>query len=61
MARRKTDSTVLTLRLSAALDRKLAREAHRRRQTRSAVARRLLEAGLGSKSIHFASLQMPPT
>ena len=48
MARPKTDSAVLTLRLPAALDRKLAREAHRRRQTRSAVARRLLEAGLGS-------------
>lgn len=47
MARPKMDSTVLTLRVPAALDRQLAREARRRRQTRSEVARDLLEAGLG--------------
>jgi hypothetical protein len=45
MARPKTDSRVLTLRVPATLDRKLTREAHRRRQTRSEVARRVLEAG----------------
>ena len=47
MARPKTESAVLTLRVPAALDRQLAREARRRRQTRSQVARTILEAGLG--------------
>ena len=46
MARPKTDSTVLTLRLPSTLDRRLAREARRRRKTRSEVARTILEAGL---------------
>ena len=46
MARPKTESAVLTLRVPAALDRRLAREARRRRQTRSHVARTILEAGL---------------
>jgi hypothetical protein len=55
MARPKSDSAVLTLRLPAALDRKLAREAHRRRQTRSAVARHLLETGLGSTQPDLAA------
>lgn len=48
MARPKIDSAVLTLRVPAALDRKLGREARRRRQTRSEVARHILEAGLGA-------------
>lgn len=48
MARQKTDSTVLTVRVSSALDRRLAREARRRGQTRSEVVRSLLENGLGS-------------
>lgn len=46
MARPKTDSTVLTIRLPSTLDRRLAREARRRRKTRSEVARTILEAGL---------------
>ena len=47
MARPKSDSTVLTIRVPAALERRLAREARRRRQTRSEVARVALETGLG--------------
>ena len=47
MARQKTDSAVVTIRVPAALDRRLAQEARRRRQTRSEVARTLLEAALG--------------
>jgi hypothetical protein len=42
MARR-TDSAVLTIRVPAELDRSLAREARRRRQTRSEVARAILQ------------------
>lgn len=48
MPRSKNESAVLTLRVPAALDRRLTREARRRRKTRSEVARTLLEAGLGS-------------
>lgn len=48
MARPKTDSTVLTIRVPAELERRLGREARRRRTTRSQVARAVLEAGLGS-------------
>ena len=48
MARPKTDSAVLTIRVPAALDRRLDREARRRRTTRSDVARAVLEAGLGT-------------
>ena len=48
MARPKTDSAVLTIRVPAALDRRLDREARRRRTTRSEVARAVLEAGLGT-------------
>jgi hypothetical protein len=47
MPRPKTDSAVLTIRVPAALDRRLVREARRRRQTRSEVARAILEAELG--------------
>jgi hypothetical protein len=43
MARPKTDSTVLTLRVPAKVNRYLAREARRRRQTRSDVARTILQ------------------
>ena len=43
MARSKTDSAVLTIRVPATLDRSLAREARRRRQTRSEVARTILQ------------------
>ena len=48
MARPKTDSAVLTIRVPASLDRRLAREARRRRQTRSEVARAILDAELGA-------------
>jgi hypothetical protein len=47
MARPKTDSTVLTIRVPVALEKRIAREARRRRQTRSEVAREILETGLG--------------
>jgi hypothetical protein len=43
MARPKTDSTVLTLRVPAKVNRYLAREARRRRQTRSDIARSILQ------------------
>jgi hypothetical protein len=43
-ARRET--TVLTIRVPAALDRRLTREARRQRVTRSEAARALLEHGL---------------
>ncbi len=46
MAQTKSDSTVLTIRVPASLDRRLAREARRRRTTRSEVARTILEGGL---------------
>jgi hypothetical protein len=55
MARPKTDSTVLTVRVPVALETRLAREARRRRQTRSEVARAILEAGLGDDGADFAS------
>jgi hypothetical protein len=55
MARPKIDSAVLTLRVPAALDRKLGREARRRRQTRSEVARHILEAGLGATEPDLAA------
>jgi hypothetical protein len=48
MARPKTDSAVLTIRVPATLDRRLSREARRRRTTRSEVARKLLESALGN-------------
>lgn len=55
MARPKTDSTVLTIRVPASLDRRLAREARRRRQTRSEVARAILEAELGVPGMDLAT------
>jgi hypothetical protein len=55
MARPKSDSTVLTIRVPVALERRLAREAHRRRLTRSEVARSALEAGLGGPAENFAA------
>lgn len=47
MARPRTETAVLTIRVPALLDRRLTREARRRRTTRSEVARVILEAGLG--------------
>lgn len=55
MARPKTDSTVLTIRVPASLDRRLAREARRRRLTRSEVARAILEAELGDAGAELAA------
>ncbi|OLE84461.1 MAG: hypothetical protein AUF76_03225 [Acidobacteria bacterium 13_1_20CM_2_65_9] len=49
MARPKNESTVLTIRVPAPLDRQLAKEARRRRMTRSDVARSILESGLGRR------------
>ena len=46
MSRRATMSTVMTVRVTPELDRRLAREARRRRRTRSEVAREILEAQL---------------
>lgn len=43
VARPKTDSAVLTLRVPARVNRYLTREARRRRQTRSEVARAILQ------------------
>lgn len=47
MARPRTDSAVLTIRVPKTLDRHLTREARRRRQSRSAVARAILEERFG--------------
>ena len=55
MARPKSDSTVLTIRVPVALERRLVREARRRHLTRSEVARAALEAGLGSGAPDFAA------
>ena len=55
MARPKSDSAVLTIRVPAALERRLAREARRRRVTRSEVARAVLEAGLRGSDSAFAA------
>ncbi|MBA3949731.1 MAG: DUF3018 family protein [Acidobacteria bacterium] len=43
-------SEVLTIRVSAALGRRLTREATRRRRTRSEVARELLESALEGRT-----------
>lgn len=43
MARPKSDSAVLTVRVPAKVDRYLTREARRRRQTRSDIARSILQ------------------
>ena len=51
MARPKTDSAVLTIRVPSVLDRCLASEARRRHTTRSNVARSILEAGLGTSGV----------
>lgn len=55
MSRPKTDSTVLTIRVPAALKRRLTREARRRRRTRSEVARAILEAELTSHEPDLAT------
>jgi len=55
MARPKTDSTVLTVRVPVALEQRIAREARRRRLTRSEVARAILEEGLGDDGSDLAS------
>jgi predicted transcriptional regulator len=55
MARPKADSAVLTIRVPIALEKRLSREARRRRQTRSEVARAALEAGLGGNTPDIAA------
>jgi hypothetical protein len=47
VARSKTESAVLTIRVPATLERHLAREARHRRQTRSEVARAILQERFG--------------
>jgi hypothetical protein len=48
MPRPKRETTILTVRVPAAIDRRLAREARRLRRTRSQVARDILEAALSA-------------
>lgn len=48
MARPNVNSTVLTIRVPPALERRLTREARRRHRTRSEVARDILETQLGA-------------
>ncbi|HEX4568011.1 MAG TPA: antitoxin MazE-like protein [Vicinamibacterales bacterium] len=50
MARPKTDSAVLTLRVPAKVHRYLTREARRRRQTRSDIARAILQERVDDSS-----------
>ena len=49
MNRAEKAAAVLTLRIDADLSRSLAREARRRRKTKSEVAREILAAGLGTE------------
>lgn len=51
MARTETPSNILTIRVPRDLERRLAREARRRRLTRSAMARVILEDGLGDVAV----------
>ena len=50
MSRAGKSSAVLTIRIDADLTRSLAREARRRRKTKSEVAREILAAGLGGEA-----------
>jgi hypothetical protein len=50
VSRAEKTSVVLTVRIDAGLTRSLAREARRRRKTKSEVAREILAAGLGSEA-----------
>ena len=50
MAKVSRTSDVLTIRVPVALGRRLAREANRRRRTRSEVARELLESALEGRT-----------
>jgi metal-responsive CopG/Arc/MetJ family transcriptional regulator len=47
MARSKTESAVLTIRVPVKLSQRLSREARRRRQSRSEVARTILQESFG--------------
>jgi predicted transcriptional regulator len=49
MNRPEKANAVLTIRIDTALSRSLAREARRRRKTKSEVAREILAAGLGAE------------
>ena len=56
MPRPKTDSTVLTVRVPAKVHRYLTREARRRRQTRSDIARSILQERIeGASEPDFVS------
>jgi len=48
-------SSVLTIRVPSTLERRLVREARRRRTTRSELARRLLEASLSTDEPELAA------
>jgi predicted transcriptional regulator len=50
MSKFEPQSSVLTIRVSRDLDRRLASEARRRRTTRSAVAREILESNYGGSA-----------
>ena len=55
MARPRSDSAVLTIRVPARLERQLTREARRRHETRSQVARALLVEALGDAGPDLAA------
>ena len=55
MARAPRDTTVLTIRVPSELERRLTREARRRRRSKSAVASDLLEAALSQGGPDLAS------
>jgi hypothetical protein len=52
MAHSRTESAVVTVRVPATLERRLSREARRRRQTRSEVARAILQQHFGDTGSH---------
>jgi predicted transcriptional regulator len=59
MSRAKKTPAVLTIRMDPDLTRSLAREARRRRKTRSEVAREILAAGLGLEDGNLLAQEAP--
>jgi len=55
MSRAEKTPAVLTIRMDANLTRSLAREARRRRKTKSEVAREILAAGLGMEQVDLVA------
>lgn len=49
------DSAIVTVRVPAAVDRRLTREARRQRKTRSQIAREILENALGVDTFDLAA------